>query len=114
MFMKILIPYILSYLIVASGTALYWHFRHTNYTNSISPKYVIVNTTLSHDDLAAKLQQVGLSAQNLQTVSDRPLPLASLALHFLIFAVYFAAFVGLKHFFQRIFRTDVSDTSHAA
>ena len=113
--MKKFIPYILAYLIVAAGTAVYSSFARHGYHNPYPPNSVTVVTTLSHDQLAAKLQQVGLpEAQHIETMTVKPAPLLSLAVHFLIFAVYLAAFAVLTVFFQRVLRADVSDTSHAA
>jgi hypothetical protein len=88
-FMKKLIPYILAYLIVAAGTAVYTHFSKHAYHNPYPPNSVTVITTLSHDELATKLQQVGLpEAQHIETMTVRPAPVLSLAIHFLTFAVY--------------------------
>jgi len=113
--MKKLIPYILAYLIVAAGTAVYSHLAGHTYHNPYPPNSVTVITTLSHDQLAAKLQQVGLpEAQHIETMTVRPAPSLSLTVHFLMFAVYLAAFAVLTHVFQRVLQADVSDSSHAA
>jgi len=74
-----------------------------------------VITTLSHDELAAKLHQAGLSeAQHMETMTVRPAPLASLVFHFVFYAVILAVFAGLVHLFQRAFRTEISVCDHAA
>ena len=113
--MKKLIPYILSYLIITAGTSVYSHFAGQAHPSFYPPNSVTVITTLSHDELAAKLHQAGLSeAQHMVTMTLKPAPLTSLVFHFLIFAVYFAAFVGLTHLFQRAFRTDVPSHEDAA
>ncbi len=109
-FMKKLIPYILAYLIVAIGTSAYSHFASHSHASLYPPNSVTVITTLSHDELAAKLQQVGLpEAEHLQTMTVRydSLSLVSLVYHFGFYAVIFAAFAGLTLLFQRVFHTKV-------
>jgi hypothetical protein len=108
--MKKLIPYILAYLIVAGGTLAYSHLsRHTN----PSP-YFTLHTTMTHDELVAKLQQVGIpeSAVHLTTVT--PAPFATLVYHFVMFAIYFAAFAGLTLLFQRVICTKCKSHDVAA
>lgn len=112
--MKKLIPYILSYIIVAAGTAVFAHFSSHAHASLLPPNSVTLITKLSHDELAAKLQQVGLPEASVQTMTVRSAPLASLVFHFVFYAVIFTAFVGLAHFFQRAFRTDVASHDHAA
>ena len=105
--MKKLIPYILAYLIVAGGTATYSHFARHAHASLYPPNSVTVITTLSHDELAAKLQQVGLpEAQHLQTMTVRPDSLFSLVYHFGFYAVIFAAFAGLTFLFKRCICTN--------
>jgi uncharacterized membrane protein YkvI len=112
--MKKLVPYILSYLIITAGVSVYSHYAGRPHHSLYPPNSVTVITTLSHDELAAKLQQVGVpEIPPLRTMTVRPAPLVSLVLHFLIFAVYFGAFVGLTHLFQRMFRSDVPSPDHA-
>jgi hypothetical protein len=96
--MKKLIPYILAYLIVAVGTAAFAHF--TRHTPSIlyPPNSVTVITTLSHDELAAKLQQVGLpETPPMRTMTVGPSHL-SLPFHFAFYAIILAVFAGLTFF----------------
>jgi hypothetical protein len=113
--MKKLIPYILAYLIVAIGTSAYSHFASRSHASPYPANSVTVITTLSHDELAAKLQQVGLpEAEHLRTMTVRPAPVASLVYHFGFYAVIFAAFAGLTILFQRAFRTNVTNHDHAA
>jgi len=97
--MKKLVPYIISYLIIAAGTETYSHFaRHARNTRP----YFTVYTQLSHDELVAKLQQAGIpeSAVHLTTVT--PAPVASLVYHFGFYAVILGAFLGLAYLFQRV------------
>jgi hypothetical protein len=108
--MKKLIPYILSYLIVATGTIAFSHF--SRHANPFPPNSVTVITTLSHDELAAKLNQAGLSESHIQTMTVKSDPLLSLVLHFVFFGIYFAAFAGLTYFFQRVFRANVLNREH--
>ena len=101
--MKKLIPYILSYLLVAAGTAAFTQFTRHAPSNLYPPNSVTVITTLSHDELAAKLQQVGLPERppiRTMTVSSSHL---SIAYHFVFYAVILAAFAGLTLLFQRTF-----------
>ena len=108
--MKKLIPYILAYLIVAAGTAVYAHFSSRAHANLLPPNSVTVTSSLSHDELAAKLDQAGFH----ETLTIQPAPMLSLVLHFVIFAVYLAAFAVLTHLFQRTFHTDIPSHDHAA
>ncbi|MGC9942948.1 MAG: hypothetical protein ABSE48_14040 [Verrucomicrobiota bacterium] len=122
--MKKLIPYILAYLIVASGTALYPHvFRHFVRTAPVpfppNAVAVVLNPGLSHQEFVARLQQVGLSEAHPltspgATVTIRPAPLLSLAVHFVFDAVMLSVFVGLVVWFRRIFHADIPDQAHAA
>jgi hypothetical protein len=112
--MKKLIPYILAYLIIAIGTSAYSHFASHSHAIPYPPNSVTVITTLSHDELAAKLQQVGLpETEHLQTLTVRRAPVASLVYHFVFYAVIFSAFAGLTLIFQRAFRTNVPNHDHA-
>ena len=100
--MKTFISYILAYLIVAGGTATYSHFAGQGHASIYPPNSVTVITTLSHDELAAKLQQIGLpEAKHLVTMTVRRGSLASLVYHFVFYAVILAAFAGLTCLFQR-------------
>ena len=108
--MKKLIPYILSYVILTAGIATFAHF--SSFTRLYPPNSVVVHSTLSHDQLAAKLQQVGLSDTSMITV--KPAPLLSVVWLFALYAAIFGAFMGLAHFFQRAFRADVPSHGHAA
>ena len=109
--MKKLIPYIISYLIVAAGTAAFAHFsRHAQNTHP----YFTFYTPLSHDDLVAKLQQAGIPEASVFTAIVSPAPLATLVYHFVFYAVIFAIFVGLTLLFQRAFRHNVTSHDHDA
>ncbi len=121
--MKKFTPYILAYLIVATCTAIYPYL----YGRFFMPRMVermpagsiavILNPGMSHEDLVAKLQQVGLSeAQTQHAPIVRPAPVATtilhLAYHYTFDAVMLAVFAGLVIMFQRKFSQNVSD--HAA
>ncbi len=113
--MKKLIPYILAYIIVAGGTATYSHFARQAHASLYPPNSVTVITTLSHDELAAKLQQVGLpTLPPIQTMTVRPAPVTSLVYHFGFYAVIFAAFAGLTFLFQRAICTNCKSHDVAA
>jgi hypothetical protein len=113
--MKKLIPFILSYILVAVGIATFGHyFRHTGLNSRVPPNSVTVITTLSHDELAAKLHQIGLSESHIQTMTEKPAPLLSLVVNFVLYGIYFAAFARLAHFFQRAFHANIPSREHIA
>jgi hypothetical protein len=98
--MKKIIPYIISYLIVFTGCAAFFGF--TLHTAS-SPYFNFkLHTTLSLDELAAKLQQIGLSAPSVQlaTVAYTP-KFTSLISSFAFYAFVIAAFLGLAYLIER-------------
>jgi hypothetical protein len=108
--MKKLIPYILSYFIITTSVSVYSHFAGRAHPSLYPPNSVTVISAMSHDELAAKLDQAGFHEQ----MTVMPAPLGSLVAHFVIFAVYFAAFTGLTFLFQRAFRSNVTSHDHAA
>jgi hypothetical protein len=117
--MKKLIPYIISYLIVASGTAVYPHiYRHfisqAHTTFPADSVALISNPGLSQADLDAKLQQVGLSEAHLHPGKVPPPPSYSYTYHYAFDAVMLSVFAGLVILFQRVFRADVPYHDHAA
>jgi hypothetical protein len=118
--MKKLIPYILAYLIVATGTAVYPHiYRHfVRQAPTVFPAdsvALVSHPGLSQAELDAKLQQVGLSEAVPHAITVvRPTPFYSLAYHYVFDAVIFAAFAGLVILFQRRFRSTLSDHVDAA
>jgi hypothetical protein len=81
--MKKLIPYILAYLIVATGTAVYpYVYRHLlSPTITVAPRgsvAVVVNPGISREELVAKLKQVGLSEADAQHAPIvRPAPVGA-------------------------------------
>ena len=108
--MKILLPYILAYLVVTFGTVAYSHVsRQTHH----SP-YFVLHTTLTHDELVAKLQQVGIPESAVAVATVAPAPFATLVYHLVMFAAYFSAFVGLTILFQRVFHTNIANHDHPA
>ena len=112
--MKRLISYILAYFVIAAATAVSARFFSHTPAGLLPPNSVTVITSLSHDQLAAKLQQAGLQEANLRMMIEKPAPLTTLVFHFAFYAVILGAFVGLTHLFQRTFRTDVPRQGHAA
>jgi hypothetical protein len=119
--MKKLIPYILAYVIVATATAVYPHiYRHfatqAPYTYPHDSVAVVLNPGVSHDDLVAKLQQVGLSEAVPPHIvaTIRPAPFYTLAYHYVFDAVIFAAFAGLTLLFQRAVCTNCKSHDVAA
>jgi len=112
--MKKLIPYILAYFIVAVGTAAFAHFTRHTPSSLYPPNSVTVITTLSHAELAAKLQQVGLpEIPPIQTMTVSPLHF-SVAYHFVFYAFILAAFAGLTFLFQRVICTNCKSHDVAA
>jgi uncharacterized protein YpuA (DUF1002 family) len=96
-FMKKIIPYIISYLIVVAGTVAYSCFSHPT-----TSTFVTLRTTLSHDDLVAKLQQVGIPESALHLSTMTYAPFATLVHHCAFYAVIFGAFLGLAYLFERV------------
>ena len=118
--MKKFTPYILAYLIVATCTAIYPYV----YRQFFMPRMVermpadsvviISNPGIPHEELTAKLQQVGLSeAQAKRVTIVRPTPVTTMIFHMVYHytfdAVVFAAFAGLVILFQRKFSQNVPD-----
>jgi hypothetical protein len=112
--LKRFLPYFLSYLIVASGVAAYTHLFMLLHGSGLPPNSVIVVTTLSQDELAAKLQQIGLPEASVQTFAVKPVTLYSVVHSFIFDAVMFAAFLGLAYLFRRVFPADVRDRDPVA
>jgi hypothetical protein len=118
--MKKLIPYILAYLIVATGTAVYPHiYRHfVSQPPTVFPAdtVALVSTTgLSQAELDAKLQQVGLSeAQPKPGRVPPPAHSYSYVYHYAFDAVMLSAFAGLVILFRRVFQAEVPSHADAA
>lgn len=114
--MKRIIPYILAYIIVATGTAIYprihAHFVK-NPPDGISANLVAIVQYggLSKGEFDAKLKQVGLSEWD--PYKDKVSPPSrlpsqySIVYHYVFDAVMLAAFAGLVIVFRRIFQADV-------
>jgi hypothetical protein len=120
--MKKITPYILAYLIVATCTAIYPYVYRLLFMPTVTERLpagsvaVVLNPGISHDQLVAKLQQVGLSeamAQHTPIVRSAPVTATILHLvnHFVFDAVVFAGFAGLVFWFQQKFNPRV--TAHA-
>ena len=89
--MKKLIPFFISYLIIAAGTATLFHFcRHT-----VAGTYFTLHTTLTHDELVAKLQQVGIPESAVHLTTRTPAPLATVIYLFVEYGVGFSVFLSL-------------------
>jgi hypothetical protein len=118
--MKKLIPYILAYLIVATGTAVYPHiYRHfASQAPTILPAdsvAIISNPGLSQAELDAKLQQVGLSQAHPQPGKvPPPAHSYSYVYHYAFDAVMLSAFAGLVILFRRVCGVGVSSHADAA
>jgi hypothetical protein len=118
--MKKLIPYIISYILVATGTLLYprIYLQLASHSPTVAPPNslaLILNPGISQDELATKLKQVGLSEWNpdkdkVLPLPSRPLHIYILVLHYVLDAVMLSAFAGLVILFRRIF----SSHDHAA
>ena len=117
--MKKLIPYIISYLIVATGTAVYPHiYRHFFSQAPItfpSDTVAVISTSgLSQAELDAKLQQVGLSEAHPHPGRVPPPRSYSYVYHYVFDAVMLSAFAGLVILYRRIFQTSIPNHDHAA
>jgi hypothetical protein len=111
-FVKKLIPYIISYLIVATGTVVYARiYRHfASHAPIIVPHdsiAVITNPGLSQAELDAKLQQVGLAEARTQSSKVLPAPSFQYVYHYTYNAVMLSAFAGLVILFRRVFRVEI-------
>jgi len=96
--MKKLIPYFISYLIIAAGTAAFIHFS----SHTASSLFYTLNTTLPHDELVAKLQQVGIPESAVHLATRSPAPLATLISIFVDYGVGFGVFLGLSLLVERL------------
>ena len=97
-FMKKLTPFIISYLIIAVSTVAVFHFfRHTG-----SSGFYTLSSTLSHDELVTKLQQVGIPESALHSATRTPAPLATLIYIFVDYGVGFSVFLGLALLVERL------------
>jgi hypothetical protein len=110
--MKKLIPYIISYVLVATATLLYprIYMHFSSYPLTVAPHNavaVILNPGISQDELATKLKQVGLSEfdpyKDKVSPPSRPSPVYSVVHHYVFDAVMLSAFAGLVVLFRRIF-----------
>jgi hypothetical protein len=107
--MKKLIPYIISYIIIATATAIYPYVYRQFFMPSMVERMpagsiaIVMNPGMSHEDLVAKLQQVGLSEAHGQPMPTRPSHLPALVHHYVFDAVMLSAFAGLVILFRRIF-----------
>ncbi len=118
--MKKIIPFIISYLIIATGLSV-MSYRRSNFypfyppSNHVPyyPHYNIF-TKLSHDELVAKLQQVGLSDESKNmTIISIPPPLRLLVSNFGGCAMYFGIFLGLAYISERfIFKSRPKSKPH--
>jgi hypothetical protein len=109
--MKKFIPYILSYLIVASGVVVYEHI-FTKHIRSSSSQYVIVDSTLSHDELATKLKQAGLPEASGYIL--KPATFFAVIHRFIFLALFLVVFAALANFLKRVFRTNAPTHNHDA
>ena len=91
--MKRFIPYFISYLIIAVGTAAIIHF----FSHAGTSSFFILNTTLSHDELVTKLQQVGIPESAVHSATRTPAPLNTTIYLFAEYGVGFSVFLGLAY-----------------
>jgi hypothetical protein len=101
--LKRFLPYFLSYLIVTSAGFLYSHVMAHHSGTPFPAHFVLLNTSLPADELAAKLAQVGVPRE---AVLDAPFKVSlgwTLAHYFALYAVTLSIFAVLIHFFKRIF-----------
>ena len=113
--LKRFLPYLLSYFVVASCVVAY-DIINVSHMSSSPSKYVILNSSMSyvivdsslpHDELATKLKQAGLPEASNYFVKPDNFYLVVHRLGFL--AVVLAAFVGLVFLFRRTVRAREQD-----
>jgi hypothetical protein len=96
--MKKLIPFVVSYLMIAAGTAAIMLFSsHTG-----SSLFYTLNTALPHDELVAKLQQVGIPESALHLATRTPAPLDTVIYLFVEYGIGFGVFLGLACLIERL------------
>jgi hypothetical protein len=96
--MKKLIPYFISYLIIVAGTAACIYFSRHTATSS----FYTLNSTLPHEELVAKLQQVGIPESAVHLATRSPAPLATMIYLFVDYGVGFGVFLGLAYLIERL------------
>ena len=113
--LKRFLPYIFSYLIVASSVVVYEHFfiegEFKEHNRPPSYQYVIVDSALSYDELATKLKQAGLPEAS-EYIAMPPTLIELVLRRFVFLAICLAAFGGLSYFFRRVFRADAPTHNH--
>jgi hypothetical protein len=99
------LPYFLSYILVASGVFLFDYIRGQQSRVPFPPHFLILNTSLSPDEVAAKLVQAGVPKDDLLgALAPRPDAGRALLHHFALFAVVLFAFWALTNLFKRFFK----------
>ena len=104
---KRFLPYFLSYLIVTTAGFIYSHVMAHHSGTSLPqppPHLVLLHTSLSADELATKLAQVGVPKE---AVLGEPYTVSlgwTLFHYFALYAVMFSAFVILIWAFKRVFK----------
>ena len=98
-----LLPYFLSYFVVTSAVFLSRFIMGNRAQVPFPPHYVILNTTMSSDELVAKLLRAGVPKESVSGSFLKPDLTTALTHHFLLFAVALAAFVALLKLFKRIY-----------
>lgn len=112
------LPYILSYLIVATLTAVYAHVMRGLYSQPpirlpLTVVPVALNPGMTQTEFDARLKQVGLSEAEPHSVTTiRRAPFLTLAAHYVFDAAVFAAFAGLVILFKHTFPQDFPEQPH--
>jgi hypothetical protein len=106
--LKKLLPYFLSYVIVATGA---WFFLNYSFRTPFPTHAVILQTKLPASELTAKLEQIGVPKDDiLQPITLTPkIYGGTLVIHFAIYGIILAAFAVLLRLFQNKFRESSSD-----
>ena len=102
--LKRYLPYILSFIIVTTAGFLYNQVMTHRGNPPLPPNTIMLNTTLSVDELAEKMAQVGVPRESLFFVPYKPALGLMIVRYFVIHAVMLSAFICLIRVFMRIFK----------
>jgi len=100
-----ILPYLLSYLLVASGAFLFNYISGQRHAVPFPPHIVILDTTLPSDDVIATLEKAGVPKDAvLGALAPRPQPWPVLLHHLILFGVCLFAFLALINLFKRFLK----------
>jgi hypothetical protein len=102
--LKRCLPYFLSFLIVTLAGFLYNQVMIHRGNPPLPPNTIVLHTTLTIDELAAKMAQVGVPRDELFYVPYELSRVSMFTRYCVIHAVMFSAFVLLLWIFNRVFK----------